>query len=175
MKTTIKGLRSLIKEAIVKEEKVRSADGKEFTGDRDRIVKALVRFGSSGPERAAILSGQIPIGSAALQALKAAKAVKPVISPHVPSARSNTSRSRAPGSRSGDRLSAAAKRFAENWADFDSETPDTSPEDAASDAATGFFHDYPEWQQWAQASGMSKADVLSLVTDLIYDAMTKGR
>lgn len=69
-------------------------------------------------------------------------------------------------------LDLAVKEFAKNWTDFGSETPDVEPQDAASDAADGFFHEYPEWKQWMRQLNLTREDIKSYVQDMTYEAMT---
>jgi hypothetical protein len=65
----------------------------------------------------------------------------------------------------------AVREFAKNWSDFGSS--ETSAEDAAPDAALGFFDQYP-WQEWAAVLGLRRSDMQSNVADYVYDAMRKG-
>lgn len=91
MKITIKALKRVINEALLKEITLRTRDGVEWVGDRDKIVQALVKFGSPSAEREAILSGQVPISSAAASSLKSQGAVKRPVKPYVPSKASSRS------------------------------------------------------------------------------------
>jgi len=165
---------------------IRTADGKEYTGWRTSIDRALLSYGSSMPERQAILSGQIPISPAAASSLQRVGAVKRVEKPRTP-LKSNplTVRERRPKSWAAqNKLDAAVRRFSKMWTNFTQEMPDTEPEDAASDAALGFFFDNPEWETWARAAGVGgdygrtaqglKTVVHELVRDSVYDAMLKG-
>lgn len=179
VKLTIGELRSIIHEATHgSDTTLRTADGKEYSGMRSKIDRALMSYGSSMPERQAILSGQIPISSSAVGSLQRIGAVKRIEKPREPSKRSTID----PWERLQRRrdavhrkFNAATARFARNWRNFTKEISDTTPEDAASDAALGFFYDYPEWQEWAKVLDMSKDAVHGLVTDLVYDQMIKGK
>lgn len=55
-------------------------------------------------------------------------------------------------------------------ADFAGESHD-DPEGMAADAAEGFFSLNPEWKTWSSTLGISKADMKSAVTDLIYSQL----
>lgn len=67
----------------------------------------------------------------------------------------------------------AIRDFAGTWEDPE---PGLVPEEAASDAALGFFHDYAkEWPEWARLLDMRKSDIHSAVTDRVYEAMTKSK
>jgi len=70
---------------------------------------------------------------------------------------------------------AAVREFAGNWTHFKSEMADVSPEDAAPDAAEGFFYAYPKWKQWARAAGIGRPEMKSTVQDFVYEAMTSGQ
>lgn len=74
-----------------------------------------------------------------------------------------------------NKLVTAVEEFAENWLGMSGEldAQGLSAEDAAQDAYVNFFYDYPDWKKWASAAGMTKADVMSLVTDLVYDAINR--
>lgn len=69
----------------------------------------------------------------------------------------------------------AVAAFAANWSDWSSEGMGTAPEDAANDAALGFFTDNPKWRTWARALYMSKAEMQSAVAEFVYEAMTNGK
>lgn len=69
---------------------------------------------------------------------------------------------------------ASIRDFASNWSSFTKESPDTDPQDAASDAAEGFFYDYPEWRKWAKLLGMDQSSVKGSVVDHVYEAMISG-
>ncbi len=73
-----------------------------------------------------------------------------------------------------DAYRAAVKEFAEQFTSFQEESPDITPEDAASDVAENFFHEYPEWRDWATALQMSRTAMKEAITDYVYDAMMKG-
>ena len=66
-------------------------------------------------------------------------------------------------------LASDVKEFASNWSSFEEESPDITPEDAASDAALGFFVDFPQWRNGSNE--MSRSDILSWVVDEVYEAM----
>lgn len=55
-------------------------------------------------------------------------------------------------------------------ADFSGESRD-DPEGMADDAAEGFFALNPEWKTWSTALGLTKSEMKSAVTDLIYTQM----
>jgi len=69
-------------------------------------------------------------------------------------------------------LDSAVKEFAKNWIDYGSDMPGVEPEDIASDAAEGFFHEYPEWKQWMKRLNLTREDIKSYVQDMTYEAMT---
>jgi len=69
----------------------------------------------------------------------------------------------------------ALSDYAGNWTHFTSEMPGVEPEDAAPDAADGFFHEYPEWRSWARALDLSKEDIRSAVVDHVHEAMLTGK
>ena len=68
----------------------------------------------------------------------------------------------------------AIRRFADDWMDYSLEETGVSAEDAASDAATSFFYQFPEWKNWARQLQITKQDIHSAVTDWVYHAMTTG-
>lgn len=71
-------------------------------------------------------------------------------------------------------LASDVKEFASNWSNFEEESPgDISPEEAASDAARGFFVDYPQWRNGSNE--MSRSDILAWVVDEVYEAMTLAK
>lgn len=49
--------------------------------------------------------------------------------------------------------------------------PDQAAQGSASDAADGFFYEHSDWQRWASALGMTRADMKSAVSDYVYEAM----
>ncbi len=55
-------------------------------------------------------------------------------------------------------------------ADFAGESHD-DPKGMAADAAEGFFTLNPKWKTWSNTLGLSKADMKSAVTDLIYSQL----
>lgn len=173
MKVTLLELRSLVHQAL-HEETVRDAKGREFTGERNRIASALIKFGASGPERAAILSGQVPIGASALAALRRSGALKPVEKSWNPP-KVREPRDPYPGARKS--FDAALKRFAKNWSNFTEEMPDVSPEDAAPDAALNFFHEHSPEQlmRWRRVLDMDKETMRAVVVDAVYDAMVSKK
>lgn len=179
IKTTVGELKSVISEAL-SNVVIHTADGKTYTGDSARISRALATFGANTAERNAIISGQIPISAAALSALKRDRVVASDQPVRQPKPFDWDKENRVAQRKSGaadKKLHAAAAKFARNWRNFTLESPDVSPEDAAPDAALGFFWEYPEWKEWAAAvrpGTMTKEMVRSLVTDLVYDEMIKG-
>jgi hypothetical protein len=186
MKTTVGQLKELISESLLVEVKIKarkpSADPDSdamdvWVGDDRRVIRALARAGVSGVEREHILSGDIPVSSAVLNMLRRDAGLKRDEAPKAPKPYDWDKQRRVQDrklSSSQNKFNAAVKRFAKNWSHFTKEMPDTAPEDAAGDAAEGFFYEYPKWQEWARALQMSKQDVKSAVADWVYDAMTKG-
>lgn len=174
-------LRSLI-EGMLNEETVRTAKGKTYSGSRNEIQRALIDYGASAPERAAILAGTIPISKSALAALLRAKAVKSDAPERLtkPYDWDKEQRVKARKAHAAEKkLHAAINRFARDWRDFTLDNPETPPSDAAGDAALGFFWQYPKWKQWAKAmahggSAMSKEDIRALVAEIVYEEMMKG-
>ena len=175
MKLKLSELKSVINEvaAQLHEETIKSSDGRTYSGDRNKIASALIKFGSSGPERAAIIAGNIPIGAQALAYLKSQSAVKrderprdykPRMSPHRSSGLTFQSAL--------NKLTASIKRYAKNWTNFTTESPDVDPQDAAPDAAQGFFYEEPNWKKWADAMGIKKYEVKEMCAEYIHDAMT---
>jgi hypothetical protein len=177
-------------EAVVSEVTIKSRRGDaddvfdDWTGDDGRVLRALAKAGVSGAEREQIMKGNVPVSSSVLSMLRRDAKLKKVERPHEPKpykerrpAYSVSKRQKAE-----KQLRAAVAKYASNWTNFTHESPDIEPEDAAGDAADGFFYEYPEWQQWLQAMydpytlerPMSKQDIKSMVTDYVYDAMQKG-
>ncbi len=74
---------------------------------------------------------------------------------------------------------AALREFAENWTEFKqeygAEDEKVDLESSATDAAAGFFHHYPEWKHWAAQLHLSKDDILSAVSEFVYEAMITGK
>ena len=68
----------------------------------------------------------------------------------------------------------ALQEFCSNWTNFQEEMPDTSPEDAASDAADGFFFQYPQWKNWARSLEMTRQSMKAAIADYVYEAMVSG-
>ena len=68
----------------------------------------------------------------------------------------------------------AIRRFADDWTGYSLEETGVSAEDAASDAASSFFYQFPEWKNWARQLQITKQDIHSAVTDWVYHAMTTG-
>lgn len=175
-------LREYIEAVLLTEISVRTADGRIFHGEPRNIERALIRFGASKAERDAIMARQVPVSSAALAALKREKAVKPEPKPFNPKPykERDTGRSRDAAEK---KFQAAIKRFAKNWTNFTQESPDIEPEDAAHDAADGFFYENPDWEKWVRAMMVpgydrrpkSRQEVQEIVADYVYDAMVKGR
>jgi len=114
--------------------------------------------------------GALPISSAALTALKREKSVKQIIAlkpsreekPFVP-----------PSIKAEKAFQAAITSYCKNWKGYANDTSDIDPETMASDAALGFFHDYPQWKTWASTLMMTKTEMHEIVTDSVYDAMIK--
>jgi len=172
-------------EGVIKEETVRTSDGRRWAGDREMIYTALVQFGTSNAEREAIISGQIPISSAALSFLKSQRVVAQVVDKK-PAASHEKNLSKFWGQQKSrgssfasaqNKFDSAVKKFAKNWENFMAEMgdPDLTPDQAAPDAALGFFYDYPEWEKWSKTLGMSKATMKDVVADSVYNAMLKGQ
>lgn len=150
------------------EETVRDSKGNTYEGGRDRIVKTLVRFGATQQEREHILSGALPISSAALTALKREKSIKQIIAPKPPREEKPFV---SPSTKAEKSFNAAITSYCKNWQGYANNTSDIDPETMASDAALGFFHDFPQWKTWASTLMMSKMEVHSIVTDHVYEAM----
>lgn len=136
-------------------------------------------MGVSQPEIAAIVSGGIPVKQSVMKKLYDG-IVDKAPKPHVPSKRSLITLNRKPRGRgmlqgnAQDKLNTLAKRYASSWKGFSSaDYGDVAPEDAAPDAALGFFHEYPEWEELARIARMQKHEVQSMVTDYVYDAMMR--
>lgn len=49
-----------------------------------------------------------------------------------------------------------------------------SPEDAASDAAEGFFQLGNAWRELAQRAQVGRMQAKEMLTDMVYDTMTKS-
>jgi len=69
----------------------------------------------------------------------------------------------------------AAQEYAESWTDYSGSEEDDELQGAAVDAAQGFFSLHPEWKSWSVELGMSKSDMMSAMSDFIYDAMISGQ
>lgn len=70
----------------------------------------------------------------------------------------------------------AVAEFCEQWEDAINDLgPDLTPEEAAPDAAEGFFWQFPKWEEWAHHLGMSRMTMKEVIADYVYDAMTRGR
>ena len=69
----------------------------------------------------------------------------------------------------------ALTQYADNWTDFSVENVDASPEDAASDAAEGFFSANPQWERWSTLLNMPMDTMRACVQDCVYDAMTSAK
>jgi len=67
----------------------------------------------------------------------------------------------------------AVKKYADNWSNYTQENSDVDPEDAAPDAADGFFYDNPNWMRWSKILILSRSEIKSYVEDMVYDAMTR--
>jgi len=69
----------------------------------------------------------------------------------------------------------AAQEYAESWTDYSGGEEDDELQGAAFDAAQGFFSLHPEWKSWSVELGMSKSDMMSAMSEFIYDAMISGQ
>jgi len=70
-----------------------------------------------------------------------------------------------------DLLMNAVKEFASH---ISNDLPDdTDAQDVAPDMAENFFYEYPQWKEWAREVKMKKWNVKEIVTDAVYDALTK--
>lgn len=67
----------------------------------------------------------------------------------------------------------AVEDFVSSWSYYDAELGD--PNDLASDAADSFFALNPQWKKWAQELRLNRAEIHSIITDLVYDAMVSGK
>lgn len=161
-------------EALIRETTLKTRDGQEWTGDYNRIEKALVVYGSSSGERTAIMNGSFPINTGALQALKSQGAVKRVASPRSPSRVASVGAPLTRGSGAKKAFDKALKKYASNWTDFNDDQPDNDPQGAALDAAEGFFYEFPQWKEWAKALGHSRSIMQEIVADHVYEAMTSS-
>lgn len=153
-----------------------------WLGNRDDVNIGLIMTDMPRDERLAVLRGERSIGDKALQVLKKRGAVSPPPKPEAPPKPTGPRPERLSRSSAENKLAAAIKRFARNWTDFTLDMPDVSPEDAAWDAAGGFFHEYPEWEKWVRAmwdpygwdKRLTKTEVQERVADYVHDAMVKG-
>jgi hypothetical protein len=68
-----------------------------------------------------------------------------------------------------DDYNAALRKFAEEWGD--SSISDLDPQDVAPDIARNFFSEYPEWEMWSDELDLTEEEILSDVTDHVYEAM----
>lgn len=155
---------------FLNEETIRDNKGNTYEGDRDRIVKTLVRFGATQQEREHILSGALPISSAALTALKREKSVKQIVAPKPPREEKPFV---SPFLGVQKKFQDAITKFCKSWQGFADNMSGIDPETMASDAALGFFHSFPEWKSWAVTLQMSKTEMHEAVTDHVYEAMIK--
>lgn len=173
-------IRETLAEAKIKARKGADPDSDEtetWIGDDRRVLRALARAGVSGIEREHIMAGSIPVSSSVLSMLKRTAGLKRDPSERKPVSSSprrikDPYRSRRAAE---NKFQAAVKKFAKNWTHFTQESPDVSPEDAAPDAAEGFFYEYPEWQAWSRAMDMPKDVMKSAIADYVYDAMMSRR
>lgn len=69
----------------------------------------------------------------------------------------------------------AIDEYASQWESFVQENPGTSPEDAAPDAAEGFFSQYPQWRDWSRALDMPRHHMKEAIVDYVYNAMMMKR
>jgi len=158
-------IRLMISENLVK---IRTASGKEYEGDKNRIATVLAVAGVSHYRVSDILS-DVPIESKELRSLLDKNIVTPVRH------RAEPKTSKTPAFSAQRKLDKAIKSFAKNWTNFKEEMTGVAPEDAAADAALNFFHDFPEWEEYAKALQLSKEDVRSSVADWVYTAMETGK
>lgn len=130
----------------------------------------MVRFGATQQEREHILSGALPVSSAALAVLKREKSIKQIIAP-------KPTRKEKPFvsvlTKAEKAFNAAMISYCKNWEGYANDTSDIDPETMSSDATLGFFHDYPQWKTWASTLMMTKTEMHEIVTDSVYDAMIK--
>jgi hypothetical protein len=169
-------------EALIREVTLKNRDGQEWTGDFNKIERVLVLYGAPAGERAAVMKGTFPISTGALAMLKKQGAVKQVKAPRKewsrdPYTAPSRASMRAPLTQRPAAQKAfdkAIKEYASNWTDFSDDQPDNDPQNAAMDAAAGFFYDYPQWREWAKVLGHSKSIVQEIVADHVYDAMTSS-
>jgi len=72
---------------------------------------------------------------------------------------------------SSDLLMNAVKEFASH---VSNDLPDdTDAQNVAPDMVESFFYEYPQWEEWARKANMKKYIVKEIVTDAVYDALTK--
>jgi hypothetical protein len=153
-----------------------------WVGNRDQVNIGLIMTDMPREDRLAVLRGDKSIGDKALQVLKKRGAVTLDKPPAAPKAPAGPKQPRLTRQGAENRLSAAIKSFARNWTNFTQEMPDVQPEDAAWDAAGGFFYEYPEWEKWVRAmwdpygfdKRLTKTEVQERVADYVHDAMMKG-
>jgi len=186
MKIRVGKLRQIIREAFVgmpvNAAKIHDANGVTYRGDKEKIIRALISYGTSHEEREAIVTGRVPINKSALMSLKRKNLIRPESLPERP----RKSQYRSPGElgRSGtDRArkqyEKAVKTFADNSMDFkrdreyDLGDEEFVPSDYASDMADGFFFEYPQWKQWASKLGLSRRSVKEYVADMIASAWSE--
>jgi hypothetical protein len=153
---------------------ITAPDGTQYRGDRDAVRVALIQHSRlTGDERNQLLStGRA--NDAEIASLQRARVIVRT-SPR----RSVEQRPRGSG-RTVELTASAAERmfqravkaYALNWTNFEQESPDISPDDAAPDAAAGFFDEHPEAREWARAMNMRIDHMKDSVTDYVYGAMT---
>lgn len=148
-----------------------------YTGERNAIMTALIMADVSKEKRDAILAGESAAPPKVAVLLKKRGAAVPYKAPEAPKGPPAPRAKRPMTARAAEGAFAkAVKEFAKNWEGFTADMPDTSPEDAAPDAALGFFEMNPEWRQWERAMGGPRdVDLKGAVVDAVYDAMVKGQ
>ena len=175
------------KRPVLAEAVVKTTSGEEYTGDHQRMYNVLLKFGTSAAEREAILTGAIPINATALAALKQAHVVTKVAVPgkrkdvNVGGNRKKPSSLGTYWNSQSSRSATAQKKlrkmfddYADNWTEFTLESPDIQPEDAAFDAADGFWYQSNDIPALIMQAGWTREQVREMLADHIYDAMMKG-
>lgn len=76
--------------------------------------------------------------------------------------------------KSQEEFDAAVKLFADGAKDYSSDltSDEMTPADIAPDMAENFFFNNPTWKHWANQLDMTRADMKSLVADMVYEAMS---
>lgn len=182
MKISIRDLKLVINEAFFQSSDwivLSTRDGIQWEGSKSQITSALIRFGASNAERNAILSGAVPISSTAASSLKSQGALQKVPRPmSEPKPYDWGKADRVAEKKRSSLVKAyhqAIKEFIKPYTSFRQESPDTNPEDATPDLADNFFHEYPQWRDWARALDMSRSGMKGAIADYVYDAMMKGK